>query len=582
MSQDNTTDSATSETELNGGTVQDEIYAPEQVGEEYRSAVYEDINYDSLETATEAAEFPTNTGRGQFKITDLPEVPKISHIIGPSAIMLGLGLGSGETMFWPTLIAQNGWAFYWAFWIGVVTQFFINTELQRWTIATGESIFQGFDRVHTVWPWFLLVFGIFQAGWPGWAAGAAKVFAAGIGLGQANWVLPAAILMVLIWLSYQVGPIMYNIVESIETVLVATAILFAVILMFLIGSFGQLVNIPAGAVNFGALPQDMDIATFLGGLAYAGVGGYGNLSQGVWAREKGYGMGRYQGRVKNPLRGRDGESEDVHDSGFTFRPTERNLKRWRGWWKVTQQEHFLTFGLGVFIVGTISMTLAAELAAGTNQGAINMWINVIIPQMGSLGAFLTYVMIFIALFTTQYAVFESFVRNSVDIIYEMYGRQAGWNLNRIFWGLLTLFALVGIIIILARIEEPWILLVVGAAAAGVMMWPYNALTIILNTTQLPEHLQPGWARTIAMWWATGFFGYFSVLLIGSVLNNPEFGLSFSIMQTTVTVIGSAPGGYVLWMVALAVQIYTMYRSGKAKLAARGTVDGAEEAKGFLA
>jgi hypothetical protein len=581
MPQDDTTDSDISESKTDGGIARDEIYAPEQVGEEYRSSVYEDPNYESLETASETAEFPTGTGRGQFKITDLPEVPKISHIIGPSAIMLGLGLGSGELMFWPTLIAQNGWGFYWAFWIGVLTQFFMNTELQRWTIATGESIFQGLDRVHSVWPWFLLMFGTFQSAWPGWAAGAAEVFAAAVGLGQTNWVLPAAIFMVLIWLSYQIGPIMYNIVESIETVLVTIAVLFAVILMFLIGSFGQLANIPAGAVNFGALPQDMDIATFLGGLAYAGVGGYGNLSQGVWAREKGFGMGRYQGRVKNPIRGSDSESEEVYNNGFTFRPTERNLKRWRGWWKVTQQEHFLTFALGVFIVGTIGMTIAAELAAGTNQGAIDMWINVIIPQLGSLGAFLAYAMVFIALLTTQYAVFESFVRNCVDIIYEMYGRQAGWDLNRVFWGLMTLFALVGITIILARIEEPWILLVVGAAAAGVMMWPYNAATIILNTTKLPAHLQPGWVRTIAMWWATGFFGYFSVLLIGSVLNNPEFGLSFSIMQTTVTIIGSAPGGYVLWLLALAVQIYTMYRSGKAKLAARGTVEGAEEAKGFL-
>jgi len=79
-------------------------------------------------------------------------------------VMLGASLGSGETLFWPLLIAQNGWALYWAFWVGVLTQFFINTEIQRWTIATGESIFQAYDRIHSFWPWFFLVAGFAGVG----------------------------------------------------------------------------------------------------------------------------------------------------------------------------------------------------------------------------------------------------------------------------------------------------------------------------------------------------------------------------------------------------------------------------------
>ena len=569
------------ELESDGGIASRDVYTTTEEGEEYRETVYEDLDYDSLETAPSSEAYPSGGRLGGFKIAELPKVPKVSDIVGPSAIMLGASLGSGETMFWPTLIAQNGWGLYWAFWVGVLTQFFINTELQRWAMATGESIFRGFDRISGVWPWFFLGAGFFHLGWPGWAAGAAEVFAAWTGVvPRSEWWILGVAAMAVIWLSYQAGPVVYNVIENVQIGLMIVAIVGALALMFLLNSTGQLVNIPAGAVNFGALPANMEIATFLGGLAYAGAGGYINLAQGVWAREKGYGMGTYQGRVKNPLRG--AESEEIND-GFAFEPTDTNMRRWKAWWKIAQQEHFLTFVIGLLVVATIAMTIAADYATGaTFDGGIEMWLNVVIPTVGPIGAWLLYAVIFIALFSTQYAITEAFVRNSVDILYQGYGRNAGWDVSRVFLGLLTLFTLWGMAIIALQLQQPWLLLVIGAAIAGAMMWPYNALTIILNTTKLPEHLQPGWARTVAMWWATGFFGYFTILLIGGTLNNAEFGLSYPFWDTTIQIVGSGVGGYLLWAVFFVVQIYTMYRSGKAKLDANDTVEDADDAKGFLA
>ncbi|WP_248903900.1 Nramp family divalent metal transporter [Halocatena marina] len=572
------------ETESDGGVV-DDVYASAEVGEQYRDSMYREVNYEVLETAPDTTDYPKADGKGGYKLTDLPKVPKVSHIVGPSAIMLGAALGSGETMFWPAIIAQDGWALYWAFWVGVLTQFFINTELQRWAMATGESIFRGFDRLNGLWPWFFLFAGFVQLGWPGWAASGGKVFAAWTGLIPLNqWYWVGLATMIVIWLSYQAGPVVYNIIEKAQLVMMVLAIVGAVVLVFLVGSIGELANLPAGAVSFGTLPADVEIATFLGGLAYAGAGGYTNLSQGVWAREKGFGMGIYQGRVKNPLRG-DSEPETVHD-GYSFEPTETNLKRWKAWWKVTQQEHFLTFVVGLLVIATGAMTITAQYVPSgqtVTGNAVSMWLNIVIPQLGSANAFLMYMVLFIALFSTQYAIVEAFTRNTVDIIYQVYGREHGMNVSRVFLGALTVFVLWGMAIIganaVTNITTPWIFLVLGAAMAGVMMWPYNALTIILNTTRLPEHTQPGWVRVIAMWWATGFFGYFSILLIGDLLSS-SFGLS--VFSTTVDIVSSGVGGYVLWLIALAVQVYTMYRSGQAKLETNDTVENAEEAAGFLA
>jgi hypothetical protein len=46
--------------------------------------------------------------------------------------------------------------------------------------------------------------------------------------------------------------------------------------------------------------------------------------------------------------------------------------------------------------------------------------------------------------------------------------------------------------------------------------------------------------------------------------------------------GARGGGYLLWVFALVIQVYTIYVSAQAKLDASGTVEDAEEAQGFLA
>ncbi|WP_129115625.1 Nramp family divalent metal transporter [Halegenticoccus tardaugens] len=568
--------------------VSESIYASEIEGRQYRGTWYLPLPYDRLARAPETDEYPDRGSGGAFRIAELPRVPRVRHVVGPSAIMLGASLGSGETLFWPVLVAQHGWGLYWAFAVGVLTQFFINTELQRWTVATGESVFRSFGRVHALWPWVFLAAGFVSLGWPGWAAGAAQVGTTALGLGGttvgalgvelASWKVLAVALMLVIWLSYHLSAVMYNAVEAFQVGLLFVAIGAALLLAVFTGSLGELGNVPAGALDAKAFPPGMDIAVFLGGLAFAGAGGYLNLSQSLWVREKGYGMGNYQGRVKNPLIGED--PEPIERDGFIFRPTRLNLRRWRGWWRVIQLEHLLTFVVGLLIGATVLMSVSVHHAPGTTANAIDMWLVQIAPQFGGLARLLIFVVLFVALFTTEYAIVESFVRNSADALFESYGRNAGWNLSRIFWLLLTGFTLWGIFIILffsASLARggPFFFLVVGAAMSGAMMWPYTALTLVVNTTRLPEHLQPGWTRVAAMWWASGFYGYFTVLLVGDTLAT-LFGSSA--LSTSAGVLGSGPGGLALWGVFVVAQAYAILRSIVGKRAAADTVADAAETK----
>ncbi|MFB6091183.1 MAG: Nramp family divalent metal transporter [Halobellus sp.] len=545
---------------------------------------YTPVAYDNLDPAPDGDAHPEEGTGGRLKLLDLPKVPKLKHVVGPSAIMLGASLGSGETLFWPQLVATYGWTLYWIFILGVLVQFVLNTEIQRWTLATGESVFRAMGRVHPAIPLAFLVGGFLSLGWPGWAASAAKVGAAGLSLGTYSvldvavpgWRILGIALMTLIWLSYQLTPLMYNVVERFQLLLVVLSMAAALLLFALLGSPAALAGLPATLTAPGATPPTTAVAVLLGAIAYAGAGGYLNLSQSLWIREKGYGMGRYQGRIKNPFAGDDPET--VHENGFSFVPESPNLERWRGWWRVTQLEHLLTFVVGLIVVTTAMVTVAVSRAAGTELGGVDMWLVGIAPTVGPLATALIYVTLFLALFTTEYAIIESFVRNSSDVIHELYGRDAGWRLPRLFWGLLTVFCGWGVLILSLpiEVENPFNLLVIGAALSGLIMWPYTVVVQLINARRLPAHTAPGWGRAVAMWFAAGFFGYFSVLLVGTFAAE---WLGLASLAVSTAVVGSAPGGYLLWLGYAVVQAVVAVRVARAKLERRGNAGATADDRG---
>jgi hypothetical protein len=45
-------------------------------------------------------------------------------------------------------------------------------EIERYTLATGESAITGFARFWKPWWWLFIVFALLQNFWPGWATGA--------------------------------------------------------------------------------------------------------------------------------------------------------------------------------------------------------------------------------------------------------------------------------------------------------------------------------------------------------------------------------------------------------------------------
>ena len=126
-----------------------------------------------------------------FEISDLPEPPrdlnfkKLFAILGPAVIALGGTIGGGEWLVGPSLFVKWGLALLWITTISSTLQVFLNLEMTRYTLYTGEPITVGFMRLKpgkAFWGWLFTIVGFCERGLPGWIlACATAVVAFGIG-----------------------------------------------------------------------------------------------------------------------------------------------------------------------------------------------------------------------------------------------------------------------------------------------------------------------------------------------------------------------------------------------------------------
>src|SRR4030066_1644972 len=109
---------------------------------------------------------------------DLPEPLPFKNLIGPSFILLGLGLGSGELILWPYLSSNYGMGIIWGALLGITFQFFLNMEIARYTLVTGESVFVGLARkLGKLAPIWFILSTLIPWMWPGIIASSATLVA---------------------------------------------------------------------------------------------------------------------------------------------------------------------------------------------------------------------------------------------------------------------------------------------------------------------------------------------------------------------------------------------------------------------
>src|SRR5215218_1541855 len=175
-----------------------------------------------MATTPEITTQPTAPGReapSDVMERELPEAARLRKLIGPSVILVGVGVASGEYILFPYIASQAGLAFLWAAVVGVTVQFFINMEIERYTLATGETAIGSFQRLWRPWGAILAIGAVLATMWPGWATSAATVTTFAVGGGDPNVIAIVGLLVIGALLT--ASPVVYNTVEKLQFIKVA-------------------------------------------------------------------------------------------------------------------------------------------------------------------------------------------------------------------------------------------------------------------------------------------------------------------------------------------------------------------------
>ncbi|MET8000272.1 Nramp family divalent metal transporter [Nonomuraea glycinis] len=450
-------------------------------------------------------------------IRDLPDPPRSQwRIIGPGLVGAGVGLASGEFILWPYIASQVGLVFIWGALIGIVTQWFLNMEIERYTLATGETALTGFSRM---WKHWGLVFVLMTLGsnlWPGWVTTSATMvtYLTGSGEDSVRWI--AIGMLVVIALGLTLAPVIYNALERVIFVKIGLVIILVVVAIVFAITAESWVQLGRGLSVGAQFPvPPLDFALLMGAIAYAGAGGGQNLCQSNWIRDKGFGMGLYVPRLVSPVTGHE---EAAASTGFQFAPTKANLDRWRAWWRFANIEQASTFALVSFLTIALMSMLAYSTVFGREglangidflqvegqvlQEVVAPWFGVLFWVIGAL-----------ALFASAMGIVDYTSRLASDMLKTVYLRDRAISVNRIYFLLVWGAAVVGTLILLAGFDQPLILLVFSASFAAVMMFVYSILLIILNRRSLPDAIKVRSYRLGALIWSVAFFGTLTVIVV---------------------------------------------------------------------
>ena len=296
---------------------------------------------------------------------ELPERNRpILKMIGPGVVLAGLAIGSGELIMWPWITSVVGAQLLWAAAIGIFLQLWVNIEIGRWTIVTGESPFTGMARVIKLLV-YLFVFVIFVGKFlPGWAREtgiALRDLIFGPQHDSPPWVWTALVFGLVAAILF--GPkVIYTAVERCIMGLIAVIVAGLIYLVWEIGSAEIFMAMWDGVVNVfsfpdfpvdiladdGSVRDQLTFNRFFGAVVFAGAGGLGNLYYAYYLREKDIGMGA---RMPSLMSAAHKHEIKEMDTGYVYEETPENRRRFKDWFRYVVIDQTLFF----WILGSVTM-----------------------------------------------------------------------------------------------------------------------------------------------------------------------------------------------------------------------------------
>ena len=424
-----------------------------------------------------------------FKLNNVPIPPKsVWKLIGPSFILIGLGLGSGELILWPSLVANYGLGIIWGAVLGITFQYFLNMEIERYTLANGESIFVGFARLSKILPYWFIISTILAWSWPAFAVSSANT----LGYFNIENLNKIAIFQIIfVALVIILGPSLYKTIEWFQKILVLIGLPIILFIFISIIDFNALLQLVKGIIGIGEgyflIPKNSNFPwyEFLGAIAFSGAGGNLLLAQSFYVKDKGYGMGAYSKSIKSLITGSDTEDYEIDITGSKYRHTLENNYRMRQWWKLANIEHLSVFwGLGL-----LTMLMLAMISYVSNYGNnshftglsfINNQANIISYSIGDTMGNIFIIVIFLFLFSTQLAVTDGAARIITENIAILYNHKKGYFIQKFYYSTVLALSIFAISIILIGFDQPLKLVTTTAVLNMICMVVFSGLLNKLN------------------------------------------------------------------------------------------------------
>jgi hypothetical protein len=447
---------------------------------------------------------------------ELPEPARLRRLIGPSVILVGVGVASGEYILFPFIASQAGLVFLWAAVVGVAMQFFINMEIERYTLATGQTAITGFQRLWKPWGLILVLMALIATSWPGWATSAATISTFLFGGGDPAVI--AVVLLLVIGVTLTTSPVIYHTVERLELIKVGALLVFVVIALVAAVSAAGWRDTSETVTSFGTFPGEVELAILVGALAAAGAGGANNLVQSNWIRDKGFGLGRYAPRIVSPITG----EEEAAPSGqcYRFPQDEANMARWHVWWRRANLEQFLSFA----VVAALSITAFSLIAYSTVYGHpdlpdssgfdfISLEASQLDAQVGEWFGTLFLAIGAVSLFAAALGIVDYVSRLVADVVRVGYASTSvRWTESRIYLAVVWTMIAFGSAILLAGFDQPLVLVTISTVLGGFIMFVYSSLLVVTNRRYLPEPLKLRGYRLALMLVAIAVLGATSIIV----------------------------------------------------------------------
>jgi hypothetical protein len=381
-------------------------------------------------------------------------------------------------------------------------QYPISLEIGRYTLLTGESIFQGFFRLNKKLGIFLWILMTISFLWFGAFASAGGTALAELTHFPSGWSAKSqtlfwgyatiAVFAVSVFLSRQIYKFIENFMKIVALITVF-GLLWACserqVISALPSFIAGLTQVPT------ALPsnwQTEDATKLLTAITFAGLGGFWILFYSYWLRDKGSGMAANMPRITGAIADKS-EVESVE--GAIPADNVENKALWLQW------RRFLTLDISIGILGNLFTTLMMCLLAWAllyPKGLIPQEYEIAVVQAqffevswGVFGKALFLVIAAAFLADTWLATADAVSRTQADIIHTLFPKARTYTMKRWYFSVFSLLTVITSFTMTLDAPGSLILLSAVIGFAGTVMFPL--ILYWLNHRLLAPAL-PAWAR----------------------------------------------------------------------------------------